>query len=438
MTRDFNKQRRDDTRPSSRHTSPGNYREERPFKPARPRLSRNAVDRAWENGATPKYADYQPRQNASRPPFQQQGRPAPRSEQYRSPQGRSDYNPRQENYRRPDPPHASYQRRTEGSESSRRPFNESEYRRFSSTPHSDYQQRYEQRPGERRFNGPGHRAPDGQPGYNSERWTRDQRGPAQPYRDNAGRYQDSRPPHFEQRGPGTPARNNYRSADGPRDFTRGGYRERGNFARDNRTGDHQERRDNYNPRWQSRPAAQRGYPSSQRDYPSAPRERSYDRPAAEQFEGDYERFDAHQDAESVEQLKRTQEKHVTRLPDGRVLKGSRPAQRKQARFWNGVEEEASTLMSHTPTPETTAQEPEPITPDEPAAKPAELRKPRATAKPKAVRTVKTNYDRGTGGMKSLHGSKAKALKKRTQGPAGPGTRPSQRGYKWPTSGESGE
>src|SRR5690242_16580685 len=58
MTRDFSKHRRDDERPSSRNSSSGRYGEERSPRPARPRLNRQAVDRAWENGAPQNHADY--------------------------------------------------------------------------------------------------------------------------------------------------------------------------------------------------------------------------------------------------------------------------------------------------------------------------------------------------------------------------------------------
>ena len=482
MTRDFNKPRRDDTRPSSRHTPSDNYREERQFKPGRPRLSRDTVDRAWENGGNRNHADYHPRQNTSRPPFQQQRsgpagrppfqqqRPGPAAGRPQTPYGRPDHGVRQENYRGPSSTsHAPYQRREQGPDSGRRPFNgdgyrgssptsnsgyqrrdqgpgyrgpasnsgyqrrdqehtgerrpfnETEYRRFSAPPNPGYQ-----RPesSERRFNEPEQHARDDQPGFQSERWTRDQRGPAQPYQGGERRYQDTRPPRFQQNGP---ARNTYRPEGGPREFGRG---DRGHeqFARGNRPGGPPSQRDSYNPRWQTRPSAQRNYRATQRNDAEAEREQPYGRPGSERFEGDYERFNASQ----TEQ----EEKHVTRLPDGRVLKGSRPSQRNQARFWNDVAEETSSLMSHTPMDSETAEQVE-----KPAAaeeihieKPVRPRK-LPTAKPKAVRTVKTTFDRGTGGMKSLHGSKAKALKRKTSGPQEPSTRPSRRGYKWPAPGE---
>src|SRR5207302_84333 len=61
MTKNFDKQPRDDERPYSRNSSSGRNGEERSPRPARPRLNRNAVDRAWENGARQNHADYRAR-----------------------------------------------------------------------------------------------------------------------------------------------------------------------------------------------------------------------------------------------------------------------------------------------------------------------------------------------------------------------------------------
>ncbi|MGH2508824.1 MAG: hypothetical protein ACRDHZ_15665 [Ktedonobacteraceae bacterium] len=512
MTKDFNQPRRDDHfQPSSRYTSSENTREERPFKPARPRLSRDTVDRAWENGANPQHADYHPRQNMPRPPFQQQGRPGPATGRPQQPSNRPGYGTRPENYRgSSSPSNPGYQRREQGPESSRRPLNGPDYRGSSpnyqrreqrpednrrpfngsssyrgSTSNSGYQRR-EQRPEDNRrpFNGPsGYRGPASNPGYQrrdqdaegdrrpfnekeyrrfsetpnpgfqrnepgpesnqqrfsgptnrapapapdsiqGERWTHEQRGPSQPYRDDKRRYQDA-PPRFQANGP---ARNDYRSERGPRPFERSD-RERPTFIPRNRPGAPQSQRDNHNPRWQSRPAAQRDYRSAPRDGVDAQRGQPYGQPTPEHFEGDYERFDARHGMPSTEQAEYG-EKHVTSLPDGRVLKGSRPAQRKQARFWNEVAEETSTLMDHAPTASVQSESVDTAAVEKPARPRA-----RATAKPKVVRTVKMTHSRGTGGMKSVHGSKAKSLKRKMQGPQGPGTRPSKRGYKWPTPGE---
>lgn len=436
MTRNFSNQRRDDRDPSSRNSSSDGYREEHSSRPARPRLSRDAVDRAWENGATRRYADYHPRQHTSMPSAQRQGRPAPAFERdHRQPQNRRPYEPRQESYGTPPST-----------------FNRG----------GGYQQ---SEGGSRRFNGPGHRAPGSYPGTNSERWTRN---PAPQRRSYGERYENERPPRFNQ-GSGPSERADYRNPNASRPSERPG-RDGERFARGQRTGGPGARRDNYNPRWQSRPTAQqypnarhdysasrREYPDTrreystsrreylndprdhsipQREYPTSRREYSYERPGyAQQFEGDYEHFDTQKQLERAEMPEPHFEKHVTRLPDGRVLKGSRPSQRKQARFWNDVEEETSTLL---PQPSKHVENSEPEGPPVSQAMPAPTTRPvRSTrsraqtdSKPRKVKTVKTARAEDTG----PRGEKAKAAKKKAHG-QGPVIRPSQRGYKWPAAGE---
>src|SRR5579859_4504882 len=62
MTREFNQKQRYDSRPSYRGPSSNNrYGAEQPSGPTRPRLNRTTVDRAWENGAPHRHADYKPR-----------------------------------------------------------------------------------------------------------------------------------------------------------------------------------------------------------------------------------------------------------------------------------------------------------------------------------------------------------------------------------------
>jgi hypothetical protein len=146
-----------------------------------------------------------------------------------------------------------------------------------------------------------------------------------------------------------------------------------------------------------------------------------ERSGSAQFEGDYERFETR---EWVERPERPFEKNVTRLPDGRVIKGSRPAQRKEARFWTGVEEETSTLLPQTP-----PEQQEPVTPplsqEKPATRPARSRKQPA-GQTRKVKTVKTTR---------AASAEPKTGKKKARGPQGPVTRPSRKGYKWPTSEE---
>jgi hypothetical protein len=110
-----------------------------------------------------------------------------------------------------------------------------------------------------------------------------------------------------------------------------------------------------------------------------------------------------------------EEKQVTRLPDGRVLKGPRPAQRQQAEFWSEVNQSASEIA------------PPPQAPTErPAARPRRF----PAAQGKTVRTVKTGTTARAGG------SAARREKKpRHSVSGGPVPRPSQKGFKWPTAGE---
>ncbi len=68
MTRDFSKHERDDERPNSRNSSSGSQGEERSPRPARPRLNRDTVDKAWENGARQNHSDYRARDTRSGQP----------------------------------------------------------------------------------------------------------------------------------------------------------------------------------------------------------------------------------------------------------------------------------------------------------------------------------------------------------------------------------
>jgi hypothetical protein len=109
---------------------------------------------------------------------------------------------------------------------------------------------------------------------------------------------------------------------------------------------------------------------------------------------------------------------VTHLPDGHVIKGPRPAQRKEAKYWTDVAQDTEALVSHihvVPTEEkveavehqqedTTSREVMPVAQQ---ATPTKLRKRVASA---ATRQKKVSV-----------------AKTRSSGP-----KPSQRGFKWPT------
>lgn len=407
MTRNFSNQRRDGQRPPSRNSfSSGRYREEESSRPARPRLNRDTVDRAWENGAPRRYADYRPRQNSSTPPTRRQGRPTSPSENFRSSQNRGMSSPRSERFRSSSP--SSFEQR-------------SSYGNTSET-------------GSRPFSPPGHRAP-ARPGLNSERWTREQRNVQPEARNQNEYYRNERPPRNQQRGFSANGRGNAR-------FERGsneqgyGYREQENFVRGRPNNGPRQRREDSHSRWQNRSNAQnestqrRPYARSEQRS-SAPRQRyRQEQDDIERFKGDYEHFET---SEQNEFPVRHVEKHVTPLPDGRVLKGSRPSQRKQAAFWNEVEEEAEMLrpqQSTSVSQERFEQKLEVLPPEKArSGKPA---RPHKEA-PK-VKTVKT-----------ARADKAKAPPKTTKtrsprkaagsGSSGPTMRPSQRGFKWPNTRE---
>src|SRR5512146_926889 len=97
MTREFNKQRRDDSRPSFRNQSSSSSGDERSARPARPRLNRETVDRAWESGAQQQHADYRPRSGNGQAP--RTNWRSEHSSSQNSPSGNRPYGNRSENYR---------------------------------------------------------------------------------------------------------------------------------------------------------------------------------------------------------------------------------------------------------------------------------------------------------------------------------------------------
>ncbi len=555
MTRDFSKDQRDDRRPYARHASTGGqHPNQGSSKPARPRLSRDAVDRAWENGATRKYADYRPLQNSQPSAGQRPGRPGSSFERSRQPQNRAAYNARSKPFHSPSPSsHQGYQ--THGASSSERgPRNSygadrhgsdrqnwqperrgrdtrsssfeagrgrgpyqpdrsprSAQHNRSDAPTRSYREntpRSFDRSHERfeRSNQRDHAAPyrsqDTRPFERGERPERSarpfQNGYHAPDRSNY-RAQDTRP--FErgerpersarpfQNGYGAPDRSNYRAQDtrpfernerpersarpfqnsyhapdrpnsqemrsfehdehakrSPRPFQNGyhapdrpNYRtqstrperpvrtSQANRKSGSRPNSGPARRDTYNPRWQSRPNAQ----AQARHEPHI-----YARPEAEQFEGDYERFDAANQGQPDTQSQNALP-HVTRLPDGRVLKGSRPEQRKQARFWTDVTSEAATLVPKPRPAKATPSEQPPVPAAETASETVQPAHKGPNGTTRVVRTVKTSRS-GQASSRAAKVARRSGKKKATDKPAGPILRPSQRGFKWPAPPTSQE
>jgi hypothetical protein len=74
---------------------------------------------------------------------------------------------------------------------------------------------------------------------------------------------------------------------------------------------------------------------------------------------------------------------VTRLPDGRVLKGSRPAQRKNAQFWTEVAEDTEDLLGNVH-PSSTEQEDKAEGPENDKAVETAPKKKSRTATPAAA------------------------------------------------------
>ena len=447
MTRDFNKQNRDDSRSSSRNNSSNRYGEERSPRPARVRLNRETVDRAWENGAPSLHADYRARSTNGQPP-----RNNWRSNQNSSPNapgGNRTYGSRQNNYR--DNSQDSERRPNNGYPDSRpRPSG-------TSRPGGD-QPRYN----DQRGNGPSAYRSDG-PRYNgNQRSNNDsapynrsngprpngnQRGPA-PYRSNEPRYDGtqrgpapyrSNEPRYDgtQRGP-APYRPNSRlgfrpaQGQGPQVNKPEGERPRRGAGREV----HPEKE--YRPRVNELKPPRTERPPHPRflSRPEVRREREAKRHEeyTEQFEGDYEQFDASDAAPQAERPSRPAqtdrparkefqprprsdqrygnyqepERHVTQMPDGRVLKGPRPVQRKNAEFWTDINNDTEALIEQVQAPASEEVDAEQVPTEEGeqpgAEQPAKRRTPR--------------------------GKKAEGATKK---PRSSGPKPSQKGYKWPTA-----
>jgi hypothetical protein len=112
------------------------------------------------------------------------------------------------------------------------------------------------------------------------------------------------------------------------------------------------------------------------------------------------------------------ERHVTPLPDGRVLKGSRPAQRKNAQFWTNISQDTEKLVQQ-------VQEP-PEVEEKVADEPAPTNAVPVTPNAPGTRVVSSRS------QTAKHAARA-ARKGKTDKPVSSGPRPSQRGFKWPAS-----
>jgi len=399
MTRDFNNQRREDPQPDSRGSSSRRFEEERPSRPARPRLNRDMVDRAWENGARQNHADYRSRSDSNTNSTRDNRRPNQHTNRYPAQtgsNGRKPYGNRQDNYRPGErPPRSNNGPRPRNFESSMRTFDDQHYNQYERRGYSQQPNQNDIRPGNSR--NPQHPHPRTQ--YQG----RDQyRGPQRREFDR----DTSSPRNFD------------RDQRQPRSYDRDTRQPR-SYDRDQRSSRNLSGPDRQNPRWQSRPERR------QNNYSNRPPEYSRHEAEQELFEGDYEHFDRSNSAQpDVHQTKvdthashRPEERNATLLPDGRVLKGTPDEQHKNAEFWTEIAQESDQLVKQVETSH--AQE---ATTKKPANPPTAASTKRKT-NPRTHKASETTRERKT--------TKAK-VRQSTPKPSSTGPKPSQRGYKWPT------
>ena len=465
MTRDFNKQQRNDSRPPFRNSSSKqNRRDEhtqQSSRSSRPRLNREVVDRAWESGAPQRHADYRPREtnrqggqynrsprNSQRGHYEQYG-DAPRNSQ-RGQYGNS--------------PRSSQNYNTSNTSHGNNHYSDSNYNARRDRDDRGFQDRQQgngQYPGARNTRG-------------------NQRNS---YRGD-GDYRDNRDNHFnsssrfsqQDRNTHTGGRNSYGN-ENPRFNRRDDHRE---YDERSRSNSHYERRG-----YSQRPYQGRNQERDERSVEQrngnrrAPRQSSFDGSHA-QYEGDYESFNEQPDytdrpsrpARSEDRpfrgstgnrgQRETQrqrdgrpyQRHVTPLPDGRVVKGSRPAQRRNAQFWTDVSEETDELLNSVSS--------ETQNDTEPATTSQELSKaPEKTVLPEDTGGVSDNGpDNGGNKLDAENAENAhttletdnnsefaatrEAIRRRTRAASAvvrekkenrsksTGPKPSQRGFKWPT------
>jgi hypothetical protein len=405
MTREFNNYQRYDSRPPYRSsTSNHRYGAIQPSQPAKPRVNRAMVDRAWVNGAPHRHADYKTRQSHEAGAHERQ-----QPQKFGHHRQQSEYSLHNR---------SPYERETRN--------NDQRFSHHSSRPQyaNTFSNRY---PGQRqhpnqdvhtftdqRGKGPEDNTYQGRnnhPNFNRRRYNQEteqldrQTNKTYAYRTNPS---DHRHNGEQQR---------------PRDYQTHPYNRDERYNQRDRFSDRREHN-------HSRPS----FPPTPPARPSWERNRTerYERRDIEQFKGDYEQFN-HSSINQLEHPKKHDrrqhtpqthahqtappiEHHVTRLPDGRVMKGPRPAQRKNAQFWTEIANDADELVKHAqqPTQQTEAtQECAQTTP-----LPTESHLP--TARPTSSRA------------KTAQRAAARARKEKTNKPASNGPRPSQRGFKWPT------
>lgn len=435
MTRDFSKQERDDERPYSRNSPSGSNGEERSPRPARPRLNRDTVDKAWENGARKNHPDYRARKNqggqpprenwrhpqqpgqhsayngrnntsgnshapyGNRPNDRRQGEYTPNRYQGSHPRpfdsGMRKFDERQYNQRR------DYQPRPAGNESHPQPREDSRYpnnrppsRNFDARqPRSFEGNDRPPRSFERDDRQPRSFQHDDRPPRSFDRNSGPPRGFEQNDRQPRSFESNDRPPRSFERDDRQPR--SFESNDRPPRSSESHAPHPRGYYREQRQQRASGRPDPQNSRWQSRP--QRFAKTN--DYARPTRER-------EQFEGDYEQFDAR--AASPEVV----ESRETRQPDNHVARRPREDQQKDAEFLTEVNQQTESLIQH-------------IAPVEPANNGAT-----DEASPKAKKTRTTRARAAS--------PKVARSRKADTNPETPHLRPSHRGFKWPESEKSEE
>ena len=273
MTRDFNKQRRNDPNTyqsryqdsdqySSFRSTPSNsgpanrHGNTHPLRSPRPRLNREMVDRAWREGAQHSHPDYHPRGAANSHPQPRKG------------------------YQRPEHPTSSNQ----PGNSNRRHFDRDNTRRFEQNSHNAQAPHSPSFPtGER----PNSRRMPMNSAYSETRQPRFERGQARKWQ------------HDEQ--------------------FEGDYER---FTGYDEVDDHRSN----------------GYRQSPRTHQGAYRSNGYRQPPRRQNEAPARGHEP-------------ERQRTTPLPDGRVVKGPRPAQRKNARFWDDVNSDADQLLHQVHAPQ---------------------------------------------------------------------------------------
>ena len=398
MTREFNKQRRDNERPFSRNSSSGRHGEERSPHPARPRLNREMVDRGWETGARQNHADYRTRGPNSGQPSRDNWRrnqqtDHPSAQHSRNSNNRKPYGNRQDNYLE-DTPRSNQGPRSRSFEPGMRNFDE---------------QRYNERRGYSDRPGPSGSGARPRPGFRANTHSSDGRP----------QYGDRNQNRGYQRRDFDRDRDNRQARDF--DHSDRDDRPKRSFDRSNRSNRYEPQPDTRNPRWQSRPSVQRDQNSRR------PQEFTEHAPDNELFEGDYERFNtsdapklSSDQSEELQDTDQQEERHVTRLPDGHVLKGPRQVQRKNAAFWKDVAHETETLVQPLEQRTTSDVVRRPIV-DRPKATPKKSVKQKSTESPRSRTRSASAVARGRKSRVNQSESKPKAT----------GPRPSQRGFKWP-------